>query len=53
MAGMRPHLMEHAMGRLERDVLQSFMAMHNLTKCEVCSIILAKRFWESVPALQT
>lgn len=49
LAAMRPHLAEHASGRLEGDIPQSFMEAQRLTRCTVCSKILSTRFGNACP----
>ena len=48
-ASMRPHLAQHAAGRLQGEVPPAFLQANRLTRCEVCSKILSTRYGRSCP----
>ena len=48
-ATMRPHLEEHAAGRLQGDIPKSWLSANGLGQCTVCSKLLSTRFGDACP----
>ena len=48
-SSMRPHLEEHAGGRLAGDIPADFLEQNALGQCTVCSKLLSRRFGQTCP----